>query len=1450
MSYKPNVHQHIPGTSGNQVGNLQSPSAAANLATLQSYRPLLSDYGPPSLGFSQGSSGSQVPQNKYAELLAIIEELGKEIRPTYAGSKSAMERLKRGIIHARGLLSDSPPPHGPINMSTDDSISEDVSSSGALSHCHASGDGDGGKESETSLVSSEGTSASGLAVSEDRHNTTTQTTGGTVENRPMDITPACQKIRSLCLSTDEAFEQGKSLPFINPSSLETLRALVQEIQSSGETDPEIWKDCEGRWLHLFQLVEKQYQEQILAQQEQYQCQIQLIQDEIKALVQLQNRQASIQPHTEFSPTPLTKTATNTKDYIFPLLSGDCTAPKNVSSDNNHLAAPAHTPFSSPSPPLLQRSDTTANQGEERATTVLSSGYGTGLSAWETCLEPAGSPGEDEDGSQGREKLPWTSNFPEDRETNVTGLCQQDFSTERTLGVEEADTLVYHQRTSGTSHLLTSWAQRQKLRPKKSKVGQASSQTSEYQEQPRRESHKLNPPESSDVQDQQRPAGPPSSSFPLRRSDSLVSEASGLTYWRLNENELYHPLPDSFDSGAYLLLQEASMSLTPSHEPRLSLREIYQNKQKSECKRSDWEGSVTSSPSSPQVLTLDPAANQRHSDRTSGFTSPSRFSSPSSAAQPHLYPRIGTPVTPDSMVECSPNPGDTDCISDTSSVSAAGPSPSKVQSVWRNASQAVRSTSHEKTQPCSHPLASEEEGSHTHTSTLKPCSASGAALRPAGGAHVEGASSVEDPVVLSLLRQNLREKHSRHVADLKAYYESEIQILRDKLKLRDLPQDLEKTNQALTKRCKHLDQALAEATDRIQELEAANSSLEKKLAEWPERYAVAGATVKSLQQRLEESKRSGKDKDALAARLKNHVRQLEESAQKACREADEKEARREREYKMLQDLLGEYDSLVKAHEALKVIDLSGKQLDVNGEQALRCQRSDIGPEEVNTHAHTHTHTHTLCDVTAVVWSFGSGLSLSDSITPSLAASGNFVKELQQRVISKLESQVKQLEHENQARARHASHSNTQPSGAGLFHHPDLLPSPSKRKAEPDVTRRKSPSDQLSSGRKSPFLQANQSSVHKKSQHPLHDASSGAGSSVDASSSAGGSWRCASPPECEQSLPPSRHQEQSAGQREAGRREASCALTPMMRALIELEETRATESRAPCKNSSSTHHRVGKQRTTVGFVERRHKEVIQERVGLQADREAAKPGEVVSRGGGRGGGATSGGETAASLLRAQRSLSPEGHRSSSLPPAHRSIPPTTPTKRETLLMPLSAKSSPKRCPTENYSTAFGRLMPREEHLKRFDEVDQRRHSFHSSSPRKRLQFTSDREDDLQQPESAGTVNPPEGSSQLGWDEQGGACTGSSLQDSYEDPAPLLLDRLHSLAEAEKLFDELTQEKLQIEAALSRMPGAGGRVSLQTRLDEVALENRLERVNRELGSIRMTLKRFHVLRSSANI
>lgn len=46
----------------------------------------------------------QPSQSKYAQLLAVIEEMGREVRPTYAGSRSSAERLKRGIVNARILV--------------------------------------------------------------------------------------------------------------------------------------------------------------------------------------------------------------------------------------------------------------------------------------------------------------------------------------------------------------------------------------------------------------------------------------------------------------------------------------------------------------------------------------------------------------------------------------------------------------------------------------------------------------------------------------------------------------------------------------------------------------------------------------------------------------------------------------------------------------------------------------------------------------------------------------------------------------------------------------------------------------------------------------------------------------------------------------------------------------------------------------------------------------------------------------------------------------------------------------------------------------------------------------------------------------------------------------------------------------------------------------------------
>lgn len=43
-------------------------------------------------------------QSKYAQLLNVIEEMGKDIKPTYAGNKNFAERLRRAIASARILV--------------------------------------------------------------------------------------------------------------------------------------------------------------------------------------------------------------------------------------------------------------------------------------------------------------------------------------------------------------------------------------------------------------------------------------------------------------------------------------------------------------------------------------------------------------------------------------------------------------------------------------------------------------------------------------------------------------------------------------------------------------------------------------------------------------------------------------------------------------------------------------------------------------------------------------------------------------------------------------------------------------------------------------------------------------------------------------------------------------------------------------------------------------------------------------------------------------------------------------------------------------------------------------------------------------------------------------------------------------------------------------------------
>ena len=53
------------------------------------------------------AAASQAEPSSYAQLVAVLQELGREVRPTYAGNRASSERLRRGIAQARALVKEA-----------------------------------------------------------------------------------------------------------------------------------------------------------------------------------------------------------------------------------------------------------------------------------------------------------------------------------------------------------------------------------------------------------------------------------------------------------------------------------------------------------------------------------------------------------------------------------------------------------------------------------------------------------------------------------------------------------------------------------------------------------------------------------------------------------------------------------------------------------------------------------------------------------------------------------------------------------------------------------------------------------------------------------------------------------------------------------------------------------------------------------------------------------------------------------------------------------------------------------------------------------------------------------------------------------------------------------------------------------------------------------------------
>ncbi|XP_062038688.1 M-phase phosphoprotein 9 isoform X4 [Lepus europaeus] len=1087
---------------------------------------------------------------------------------------------------------------------------------------------------------------------------------------------------------------GKTGPSVIQGTVEVLTSFMQELQNSGKTDSELWKNCEARWLQLFSLVEKQCQEQIVAQQEQFHNQIQRIQEEIKNLVKLQTSNAS---WVSCERSSSSKQASSESQMGF----------FSESSERNESVVS----YPKSKEPEMQHETSTSQPDCNVDSSSVSSGYGTfcvselNIDKSKDAQEfmehpdvskgPCGAPVVQTDALVGGMKskkcyIQTTREFCDSLKEECSifpGEFEHNFLEENKISE------VYSGKTN--SKPITSWAQKLKQnQPKRAHVEEGCSRSKRGSEH----SKKL-PVEKSDFA-----AVPHPRAFCLSKPDEsptawVSASGTGLTYWKLEEKDLYHSLPDTLEK-----------TFVPTPSTDLSPR---------------------------QVLTLDSALPMKPSPQASGVQ-PQDFLSA-------LDDRIS--FSPDSVLEPSVSShSDIDSFSQASNTAPGFPKyPSKTKASpvdsWKNHAFQNESRS-SSTFPSVYTVASNDLSVNTvdEENTVLVASASVSQSQLPGTANSVpeciSLTSLDDPVILSnRIRQTLKEKHARHVADLRAYYESETASLRQKLQAKEISavEDWKKTNQILVDRCSQLDNALNEATCRVRTLENKNNLLEIEVNDLRERFSAASSASKILQERIEEMRTSNKEKDNTIMRLKSRLQDLEEAFENAYKLSDDKEARLKQENKMFQDLLGEYESLGKEHSRVK--------------------------DTLNTTENKLLDAHT---------------QISDL----------------KRTISKLEAQVKQVEHENMLSLRHHSKAHVRPSRANTV-------------ATADVSRRK-------------WL------------IPGAEYSIFTGQPLDSRSQVDGQLEetCVpgycSPPEKDSS--PGSSPTSLKKQRETSD-------TAVMKALKELDEEKIFKNWGTQTEKEGTSNMNPRHTETSVSASRSPEKCAQQR---------------------------------------QKRLNSASQRSSSLPPSNRK--PSTPTKREIMLTPVTVAYSPKRSPKENLSPGFSHLLSKNESSPtRFDilldDLDTVPVStLQRTNARKQLQFLPlDDPEEKKYSEKAtdnlvnhsscpeplpngmkkAPVRPAWEKCKLVGQEQCELVPVTPQGTDFEYTA-----KIRTLAETERFFDELTKEKDQIEAALSRMPSPGGRVTLQTRLNQEALEDRLERINRELGSVRMTLKKFHILRTSANL
>ncbi|KAG8456047.1 hypothetical protein GDO86_002014 [Hymenochirus boettgeri] len=1037
-------------------------------------------------------------------------------------------------------------------------------------------------------------------------------------------------------------------------------------------DLEARKSCEARWFELFQLVEKQCQDQIAGQQEQFNHQLQVIRDEMKNFIHLQSHK----PHLNISEGNI-----------------DMDASSDVGTQDIHDGRPLGVQkiqeFSSNSSPTNNECNLQYKEFKSQEqcldNTSVSSGYGThSVSEPYTCFTSFSN----NTLRDSREIAERCSN--ERRETGAHHLLLQEAkenenpflhdSSERCelqqrMSKDECFTAKYNSadctdrrkpRERTNSKSLTTWAQR--LKQRHNRTDQDSVHSHHTSTQSYREA--LTQSENTDCS---------SSAFYLNNrttsANSLVSTASGFTYWTLDENEMYCPLPQNLEIGF------SKCFSTKSQERSIpSLTKVYQQKQKESLHLNDWKPlSPSEYTHPPEVLTLDPNLHRKASKDSENSK---------------------IPLSPDSIFE-------------TASFNHYNHSVSSESSLLGHNSQ--EDTNEEwKSKPYQHrvnldyhPCPGDEIATFTddevNSVVFSSVSPSPLPAAEENKSDSTGIPSLDHPLMLSNIRQSLKEKHARHLADLRDYYESEISNLKQQLltcNKSSSSDDLNKIN-SLSEKCGQLEEALTEASTQIHILENQNHKLEMQVAELKEQCQTANTTTTSLKDHLKELQAKEKEKDNSISQLRFKLKEV----------SDDKNAQIKEYHKMYQNILTEYNSLLKEHNQVKdTLQLTKNKLDDAQDEGKELKRSLV----------------------------------------------------------KIEAQIKQVEHENMIRLRQMAKGQISRSSAN-----SEIGNIVKNIQKMDVSKRKclTPGEDFSiqsldnSGRE--MNKSETEYVPKRySSSPEKDVS------------------------CDENY-------------QANTKQKDCETqeSPILKALRDFEEEKHIRSLGIQTEKENCITMMSNRTQIADFS------------GCWTPCRSPEKREY------------------------QRRLnSPSGPRSSSVPPSNKKSV-STPKKRELMLTPVTVKYSPKRLPAENLSPGFSQILKSEENsMTRFyiawEDLATPKHP----NSRKKLEFIS--------PDSTAAI--PKTNTEAS--KKSNQPQFLALSPPYETEFTYK-ERMKTIADTERLFDELIQEKQQIEAALSRLPSFGCRLTLEMKTNKEKLEDRLEKINRELGSLRITLKRFQILPTSAN-